>query len=169
MSFGNFISKYYFVISIVLINFKLYFWEYFCIGEYFPIFQQFEPKKEWNVLALFLIILTERPTFLKSINFYGILKDKVSYSKKWFYYRIRSEKYPPLHTHTHTPTHKYTHTLIHGEKKELFIGLDKPFLICSKKKFGLKYFQSIMILKTLFSIQISSVHGILEVRNVKSV
>ena len=82
MSFGNFIiAKYYFVISIVLINFKLYFWEYFCIGEYFPIFQQFEPKKERNVLALFLIILTERPTFLKSINFYGILKDKVSYSK----------------------------------------------------------------------------------------
>ena len=52
-------------------------------------------------------------------------------------------------------------------KKELFIGLDKPFLICSKKKaFGLKYFQSIMILKTLFSIQTSSVHGLLEVRNV---
>ena len=99
MSFGNFIiAKYYFVISIVLMNFKLYFWEYFCIGEYFPMFQQFEPKKEWNVLALFLIILTERPTFLKSINFYGILKDKVSYSKtmvtlpqkKWFYYIIRS-------------------------------------------------------------------------------
>lgn len=82
MSFGNFIiAKCYFVISIVLMNFKLYFGEYFFIGEYFPIFQQFEPNKEWNVLALLLKILTKRPTFLKSINFYGILKDKVSQSK----------------------------------------------------------------------------------------